>query len=351
MTPSLSEWLAYHFLKSVGFYGGFVSVLAIPTAFVMWACIGFLGWYGGLKMSKRTWVATWVVTTMAGVGIILIAATWPTPVASVANVGPPEGDGQAAYERHDNVGQDGLAAYQRHDYATALQVLRPLADHGDARAQYVIGVMYYNGEGVSLDSDQAVKWFRLAADQRLANAQHNLGHMYAKGEGVSRDYSEAVKWFGLAADQGLADAQYNLGLLYENGWGVSRDYAEAAKWYRRAADQGFAPAQGGLGLLYANGRGVSQDYEQGVKWYRRAADQGLASAQNNLGLLYAEGHGVPQDYVRAYMWLTVATATGVSNGSRVRDHLSQLMSAAQLAEAQRLARDWKPAGPRLHSDE
>lgn len=139
MTPSPSELLAYHFLKSVGYYGTFVSVLAIPTAFVMWACIGFLGWYGGLKMTKRTWVATWGITAMADLGVTLlgimsISTGGPNAVASVPNEGSSE-NGQAGHQRHDNVGnatrsEDGQAAYQRHDYATALQVWRPQADHG-----------------------------------------------------------------------------------------------------------------------------------------------------------------------------------------------------------------------------
>jgi TPR repeat protein len=258
MTPPLSEWLAYHLIKSVGYYGAWALFLAIPTAFVMWGCIGFLGWYGGLRMTKRTRAATWGITAMAGLGVTLlgimsISTGGPSAVANVRNEGPSE-NGQAAYQQHDNVGhaiplEDGDAAYQRHDYPTALQVWRPLADRGDAWAQYGLGVMYYNGEGVSQDYSGAVKWFRLAADQGLANAQHNLGYMYAKGEGVSQDYSGAVKWFRKAADQGFANAQNNLGALYAKGEGVSRDYSEAVKWYRKAADQGFAEARANLARL------------------------------------------------------------------------------------------------------
>jgi uncharacterized protein len=80
-------------------------------------------------------------------------------MASVADAGPFE---------------DGKAAYQQHDYATALQDWRPLADHGDAKAQNNLGNMYFNGHGVARDYAEAVKWYRLAADQGNVGAQDNL---------------------------------------------------------------------------------------------------------------------------------------------------------------------------------
>ncbi len=79
-----------------------------------------------------------------------------------------------------------------------------------------------------------------------------------------------------------------------------------------------------------------------VKWYRKAADQGHASAQSNLGLRYAEGQGVPQDYVRAHMWFSVSSAQGNQLAAKNRDHIAPRMTPAQTAEAERLAREWKP---------
>ena len=119
--------------------------------------------------------------------------------------------------------EDAVAAYKRGDYATALRLWRPLAEQGNAQAQYNIGIMYESGKGVPQDYAEAVKWFRLAAEQGDADAQYNLGVMYGKGQGVPQDYAEAVKWFRLAADQGDADAQYNLGVMYGKGQGVPQD--------------------------------------------------------------------------------------------------------------------------------
>ena len=115
------------------------------------------------------------------------------------------------------------------------------------------------------------------------------------------------------------------------------------KWYRLAADQGDAFAQNNLGGMYANGRGVPQNYAEAVKWYRKAADQGAALAQGTLGTWYAKGQlGVPQDYVQAYMRFNLSAAQGEQRAVKDRDMVAQHMTPAQIAEAQKLARDWKP---------
>ena len=110
--------------------------------------------------------------------------------------------------------EDANAAYGKEDYATALRLFRPLADQGGASAQFMLGFMYDNGEGVPKDYVQAAKWWRLAADQGDARAQFNLGLMYDVGQGVPKDYVQAVKWYRLAADRGYARAQFNLGFSY-----------------------------------------------------------------------------------------------------------------------------------------
>ena len=159
----------------------------------------------------------------------------------------------------------------------------------------------------------------------------------------SGDYAQAVQWYRLAADQGNVLAQSNLGLMYQSGLGVPQNDTEASKWYRLAADQGNAYAQSNLGFMYHNGQGVPQDYVQASKWYRLAADQGNAYAQGGLGVMYAKGEGVPQDYVLAHMWLNLAAAQGQAEAVKNRDLAASKMTRDQLAEAQRLARDWKPS--------
>jgi TPR repeat protein len=177
---------------------------------------------------------------------------------------------------------DADAAYQRGDYAQTLNILRPLAAQGNVRAQYNIGVMYRDGNGVTRNYQEALKWYRLAADQGHVGAQYNIGHLYDAGQGVTQSYQEALKWYRLAADQGNAGAQNNIGHLYSNGQGVTQDYQEALKWYRLAADQGYAWAQVNIGVMYENGLGVTKNDQEALKWFQLAAAQGQEDAIANL---------------------------------------------------------------------
>ena len=84
---------------------------------------------------------------------------------------------------------------------------------------------------------------RQAAEQGLTEAQYNLGVMYDNGQGVPEDDAEAVKWFRLSAEQGNAEAQLGLGILYQQGWGVPEDYVLAYAWYNLASAQGNEQAR------------------------------------------------------------------------------------------------------------
>ena len=118
-----------------------------------------------------------------------------------------------------NVMAQAKAAHERDDYAEAIRWYRVAADQGSAAAQFNLGVLYENGQGVTQNYIEAVGYYRLAAVQGLAQAQFNLGSMYSEGLGVARDYAEAVRWYRLAADQGFASARYNLGNQYRSGQG------------------------------------------------------------------------------------------------------------------------------------
>ncbi len=139
-------------------------------------------------------------------------------------------------------------------------------------------------------------------------------------------------------------AQFTLGLSYDNGDGVAQNAGEAVVWYRRAAEQGDVMAQFTLGVAYADGRGVAQDEAEAVRWFRRAM------AQPSLGGMYFADRGVAQDDVNTHMWLDLAAArsTGELQESviRSRDTVAQWMTLNQIAEAQRLAREWDAAHPR-----
>ena len=163
------------------------------------------------------------------------------------------------------------------------------------------------------------------------------------------DFVKAYRLFKPLAEQGVPTAQFNLGVMYENGRGVLRDDAESMSWYRKAAERGVPAAQYNLGVMYSKGQGVPQDYFEAAKWYRIAADRGVPRAQLNLGLLYADGLGVPQNYVLAHMWINLATSRYPASekekregAAKIRDLAASMMTSAQIDEAERLAREWKP---------
>ncbi len=136
----------------------------------------------------------------------------------------------------------GANAYQRGDYAAALREFRPVAVRGNVLAQYKLGVMYNNGEGVPKDFHEAVNWFHRAASLGYAPAQSSLGIKFEKGQGIGRNYGKAVEWYRHGAEQGYATAQYRLGRMYAQGRGVRLDYTEAMAWFKLAAAQGHEDA-------------------------------------------------------------------------------------------------------------
>ena len=125
--------------------------------------------------------------------------------------------------------------------------------------------------------------FHTAADQGNADAQFALGMMYTNGEGVPQNDAEAVIWFRRAAEQGHAWAQSILGVMYSNGRGVPQDDVEAVIWWRKAAEQGHAWALATLGASYVAGRGVPQDNVEAHMWLNLAASR-LSGADRELAV-------------------------------------------------------------------
>lgn len=157
---------------------------------------------------------------------------------------------------------------------------------------------------ISMAQESDVEVLRSLANQGDSAAQFDMGNRYLYGDGVEVDSFEAARWFRLAADQGNNNAQYNLGVMFLQGTGVIADLPAALGWFRKAAEQGDPPAQFTLATLYVNGRGVPVDPVQAHMWFTLAASGGHRAAAANL-VLYQE-----------------------------------MMSDAQVAEAQALATEW-----------
>lgn len=143
----------------------------------------------------------------------------------------------------------GLEAFANGDYAGALAEFRPLAEQGNADAQFYVGGMYNKGHGVLQDYRRAVKWFELSAQQGHLRAQYQLAGMYLSEDEFTQDYERGVQWARLAAEEGLADAQALLGLAYVDGRGVKTDYIRGHMWLNIAKANGIGERTMGVKSL------------------------------------------------------------------------------------------------------
>ncbi len=260
-------------------------------------------------------------------------------------------------------------------------LIREKADKGDAKAQYVLGWMYFTGQPVEKNNQQAVQWMTKAAnqnfkfaqtqlglmylaakdipdnyalarewltkgaDRREADALNALGVIYSEGLGVKANGEEATKYFRGAADGGFAMAQFNLGYQYYTGKLVPQDYKEAAKLFKQAAQQDYVKAAYDLGVMYRDGQGVTQDSTEAIRLFQGVAEQHhLPTAEHNLGTIYYTGKGnVPQNLVLAYMWLSLAADGGYEHSKKLLPTVTERMSAEQIAEAKQKAQEWSKA--------
>jgi hypothetical protein len=260
------------------------------------------------------------------------------------------------------------------------------AEQGLPEAQEAAGRMLLYGIGVPANPPAAMDWYEKAAEQGRAEAQSRLATFYHDGISVPQDFALALRWYRAAAAQGNGEAMYNLGVMSAEGRGVVRDHVAAGAWFRKAAENGYgfgvpaqykevvawaeevqkhrsaadagdAEAQYRLATLFygptPRARNIPQDREAAIALYHAAAAKGHGLAMYALGLIYQGKISGQQlsdtDYVKAHMWYNLA-ASRLPPGSKRdlavkdRDFLARYrLSSEQLAEAQRLAREWEPS--------
>lgn len=183
----------------------------------------------------------------------------------------------------------GVAAFEERDFEEAYEVLRPLAEEGDPRAQLFLARIFeqekapaeaLNVGGKYRYSRPAVRWYRRAAENGNAEAMNALAVHHGQGwKHLEEDPDRAVELLRRASEAGYGKASYNLYALQRN-----RGHGEQARdMLFRAAEQGMAKAQNRLGMLYATGKeGLDQDFRAAEKWLSRAAKQGHKPAQATL---------------------------------------------------------------------
>jgi hypothetical protein len=166
--------------------------------------------------------------------------------------------------------------------AEAVEVWTKAADQGDACAQYNLGELYIDGDGVTQNNEKAIELWTKSAEQGFAKAQCALGYMYNEGEGVEKDYAKAVEWFTKAAEQGFPPAFFALGSCYGEGEGVTKDEAKAVEYYKMGAAKGDDMSQCALGICYRDGTGVAKDMVKAFECWKLSAEQGNEKAKELL---------------------------------------------------------------------
>jgi TPR repeat protein len=199
-------------------------------------------------------------------------------------------------------------------------------------ANFRIGDIYADGDGVTKDTSEAERWYQRGVDMASAGARAGwlgadvyLANAYLQSKGVPLDYGEAMYRMKDAAEHGNRQAQVILGSMYRDGQGTPQDYGEAMYWYRKAADRGSAVAEWTIGRLYFDGKGVILNSTEAATWFRKAAGEGLPVAQWELGMMYYRGYGVSKDLATARAWLQKAAARGYAPA---KEMLARLDAAA-----------------------
>lgn len=168
------------------------------------------------------------------------------------------------------------------------------------------------------------------------DAEFELGAMFHDGDGVGRDFGKALEWYKKAASAGNRQAAFNLGLMFQNGEGTGADPDAAREWFIRASDAGDARAALQLGTMaYA-----AKDYSKALLYFLKSAGQGLADAQMNVGIMHIRGEGVPsQDLAVGYAWLTLSKAGGNQRAAAMLDNLSGKTTEEQRMEGEAKAQE------------
>lgn len=198
---------------------------------------------------------------------------------------------------------------------------------------------HYTGQGLPVNHPKALRLYLLAARRGDAQAQFIVGGMYFKGQGIDSDKRQAFKWLLKAAEQGKSSPESLaiIGSMYLQGIGVPQNFIEAKKYLQQAADQGDLSAKKNQAFIYFNGLGDNPDFTKALALYTEVALHGDNAAQNNVGLMYVNGLGTEIDRIKGYAWYNLAAGQGNTAAMVARNNLMVRMSWEELNRAQALS--------------
>lgn len=159
--------------------------------------------------------------------------------------------------------KEGFAAYQAGDFKKAYTIWLPLAEAGNAEAQFRIGRLYSLGEGFKSSGELALRWYRKAAVKGHVIAKFNIGLVYFKGEIVERNYEKSYLLFQELANNGYPSSQTVVGIMLVNGLGVLEDSIEGVKWIFIGLSNGDKEAE--QALMYCKQIIPEKEIKSGIK--------------------------------------------------------------------------------------
>ncbi|MEH6524947.1 MAG: tetratricopeptide repeat protein [Sneathiella sp.] len=233
--------------------------------------------------------------------------------------------------------ESGWKLYQQGRFVEAYEIWEPLAESGDAKAQFNLAVLYEQGRGVDPDSAKSAYWNNQAVEAEYPPALHNLAlSLLAEKKNI-----EAIDYLRQAAEKDFAASQYTLGKIHQFGIGIPENQDLAFQYIEMAAESGLANAQYNLGKMYRDGYGVNVDDTVSAKWFEAAANQGYGKAQNSISSKYGMGQGVAKDNVQALKWAILAARNGIIGAIQKQEFFRARMNSDDISEAEALAENFK----------
>lgn len=309
-------------------------------------------------MLVKTLKTTPLIALMGSIGLLVCPAAWAITSTEAHSLCLQAQSGNTtalarlttAAQKGNRSAENWLGVYYglKHQYEAAVPWTRKAALQGDPLAEFVMGSIYYYGNGVPKNATKSVYWYRLAVDQGFQKAKPMLKKAQAKLQATSasstavpvsspvssnpltpavarhpdsqpREHQGHETVTAATAPQSISapqpqtlspEAENHLGYAYYSGQGQIQNYQKAFYWFRKAALQGNASAENNLGVAYNHGQGVAQNQAKALYWYRKAAQQGNPSGETNLGVAYYEGSGVKSSTPQALHWWKMAAAQG-----------------------------------------
>ncbi|GBB93155.1 hypothetical protein RclHR1_02120007 [Rhizophagus clarus] len=189
---------------------------------------------------------------------------------------------------------------KKKDFEKAFSWHEKAAENGNHIAQFYLGLIYKNGQGITTDYIKAFELFEQSAKGGYPNGIAMLGYCYSNGVGTRINKKKAIELYQEAASLGHNRARYILALAYKDGEHLKKNHNKAFELAKKSAEGGDVDGMFMVAYCYCDGFGTDIDKQKAIEFYQKAANLGHSKAQYNLAIMYENGEGVEKDYNKAF---------------------------------------------------